>query len=106
MISLSVTDEIPREELESILHQGALLRLPFLEGKLNQATARVKDFEEKHNITLPKLKQQGLPANAGYELHEDFIEWEYWVDARETLRSTILKVRQLLRSREGELRAS
>ena len=106
MISLSVTSEIPSEELESILHQGALLRLPFLEGKLNQATARVRDFEEKHHITLSKLKQQGLPANANYELHEDFIEWEYWADTRETLHSTILKVRQLLRSTEGELRAS
>lgn len=82
MSSLSVTSEIPPEELESILHQGALLRLPFLEGKLNQATARITDFEKKYHITLSKLKQQGLPANADYEFHEDFIEWEYWVETR------------------------
>ena len=85
MISLSATTEIPSEELASILHQGALLRLPFLEGKLNQAAARVRDFEEKHKITLPILRQQGLPADAGYELHEDFIEWEYWADAEDVM---------------------
>ena len=106
MISLPPTTEIPADELASILRQGALLRLPFLEGKLNQAAGRVRDFEAKHNITLSKLKQQGLPANAGYELHEDFIEWEYWSETRETLESTVLKVRQLLRSTEDELRAA
>lgn len=106
MIPPSVTIAIPAEELASILHQGALLRLPFLEGKLNQAAARVRDFEMKYSTTLSSLKQQGLPADAGYELHEDFIEWEYWSDTRETLESTVAQVRQLLQSTENKLRVS
>jgi hypothetical protein len=106
MIPLSVTTAIPAEELVSILHQGALLRLPFLEGKLNQAAARVSDFEAKYATSLPCLKQQGLPANAGYELHEDFIEWEYWSDTRAALELTVTQVRQLLHATESKLGVS
>jgi hypothetical protein len=72
--------ELPEEELASILRQGVVLRLPFLEGRLIKAEKEVKRFQEKYRTTLDDLKSQGLPEDANFETHEDFIEWEYWDD--------------------------
>ena len=66
--------ELPVEELASILRQGAILRLPYLEGRLFQAREQVRRFEDKYGTTLDVLSSQGLPDDADYEMHEDFIE--------------------------------
>lgn len=29
------------------------------------------------------MERDGLPDDAGYEMHEDFIFWEYWNDVAE-----------------------
>jgi len=71
---------IPQKELTSILKQGVILRLPYLESRLAQAQAKIKILEQKYHTKLVTLKNNGLPENAGYEMHEDFIEWEYWDD--------------------------
>lgn len=77
--------DIPPSELASILRQGAILRLPYLEARLLQARRQVEQFQEKYATTLERIEAEGLPDDAGYEMHEDFIEWEYWDQiARET----------------------
>jgi hypothetical protein len=80
--TVSVMDiaELPSQEMLSILRQGSILRLPHLEGRLRQAQERVAAFEETYKITLDELLAQGLPDDANYQMHEDFIEWEYWQD--------------------------
>jgi len=88
--------ELPTEELTSILRQGAILRLPYLEGRLLQASEQVKLFEEKYSITLDDLKSQGLPEDADYEMHEDFIEWEYWDDVLRETGMTVRTIKALL----------
>ena len=101
MIEIVDMAALPAEELASILKQGAILRLPYLEGRLLQAREQVKRFEEKYRTTLDTLKSQGLPEAANYEMHEDFIEWEYWDDV---LRETEMSVRGIksLLERVGE----
>ncbi len=87
---------LPEEELTSIVRQGALLRLPYLEGRLQSAQTEAERFEEKYHTTLSHLKQQGLPNDANYEFHEDFIEWEYWTDQISRLQETTAQIRLLL----------
>ncbi len=93
--------ELPGEELASILRQGAMLRLPYLEGRLLQAREHVKCFGEKYRTTLDALKSQGLPEEADYELHEDFLEWEYWDDVLRETEMTVRSIRVLLEKVEG-----
>jgi hypothetical protein len=92
--------ELPAEELASILRQGAILRLPYLEGRLLQAREQVRRFEEKYGMTLDVLSSQGLPDDADYEMHEDFIEWEYWSDVLHKTGLTIRNVKTLLEKAE------
>jgi hypothetical protein len=88
--------ELPTEELTSILRQGATLRLPYLESRLLQAQEQVGHFEGKYNTTLEALGSQGLPDDAGYEMHEDFVEWEYWNDVLHKSELAVRNVKLLL----------
>lgn len=88
--------ELPDRELASIFRQGALLRLPYLESRMLQARERVRYFEEKYGTTLDVLAFQGLPDDADYEMHEDFIEWEYWSDVLRKAEATVENVRATL----------
>ncbi len=97
---LEITD-LPVEELTSILRQGAILRLPHLESRLLQAKEHVNRFEAEYGTTLETLRTRGLPDDADYNLHEDFIEWEYWDDVLEQTRVTVRKVKAIL-SKTGE----
>lgn len=103
MIEVVDMAELPGEELASILRQGAVLRLPYLEGRLLQAREEVKRFEEKYRTTLDALKSQGLPEDADYEVHEDFIEWEYWDDVLRETEMAVKGIKALLEKVEGAI---
>ena len=100
MVEVMGMAELPAEELASILRQGAILRLPYLEGRLFQAREQVRRFEEKYGMTLDALRSQGLPDDADYEMHEDFIEWEYWSDILHKTGITVRGVKALLERAE------
>ncbi len=38
----------------------------------------IRFFEEKYRMTLSELEEEGLPDNADYEMHEDYILWHHW----------------------------
>ncbi len=88
--------ELPVEELASILRQGAILRLPYLENRLLQAKEQVNRFEAEYGTTLDLLRTRGLPDDADYKLHEDFIEWEYWGDVLEQTGVTVRNVKAVI----------
>ena len=92
--------EIPNEELASIVKQGAILRLPYLEGRLHQARKQLKHFEQKHGTTLDNLRSQGLPEDADYAMHEDFIEWECSDDVLQVTETAVRSIKILLEKLE------
>lgn len=87
---------IPQKELTSILKQGVILRLPYLESRLAQAQENIKIFEQKYHAKLAAFKNNGLPENAGYEMHEDFIEWEYWDDVVNENKNTVDRLKKFI----------
>lgn len=103
MVKIIEMAEIPTEELVSILKQGAILRLPYLEGRLFQAREQVKRFEEKYKTAVDNLRSQGLPEDADYEMHEDFIEWEYWDDVLKETEMAVTSITALLEKVEGAI---
>ena len=101
MVKVIEQAEIPNHELSSILKQGAILRLPYLEGRLLQAREHLKRFEAQYGTTLEALRSQGLPENADYAMHEDFIEWEYYQDVLYETEMAVNRIKALLEKLEG-----
>ena len=93
---------LPREEQEEIFNIGATFRLLDLRKRLSHAQENVKRFETKYSMTLEELESKGLPEDAGYEMHEDYIEWHYWAKVREKTQNTLGVLMSF--SKEHELR--
>ena len=81
-----------------IIYHGALLRVSELNKRLFLAQSKVHGFESKYGTTLAQLEALGVPENASYEVHEDYILWQHWTAelqrANEELQSIELVVRQ------------
>ena len=88
--------ELPTPELIPILHQGAILRLPYLQSRLEEARTQVNAFQNKYATTFSNLHEHGLPDNASYEMHEDFIEWEYWTEVSQQTTAALKNVELIL----------
>lgn len=94
--------ELPAHEMLSILRQGSVLRLPHLEGRLRHAQEQVMQFEMTYGKKLEEFRSEGLPESADYQVHEDFIEWEYWHDVLAETEFTVRNVLKILTKAEEE----
>jgi hypothetical protein len=66
------------EEREAVISHGVALRLSHLKKRLFLAESKVRHFEEKYKTTLNELDARGLPEDAGYEMHENYVMWRHW----------------------------
>jgi hypothetical protein len=66
------------EEREAVISHGVALRLSHLKKRLFLAESKIRHFEEKYKITLGELEVRGLPDDADYEMHEDYVMWRHW----------------------------
>lgn len=66
------------EEQNAVLSHGAAIRLSNLKQRLFLAQSKVRHFEEKYQTVLVQLETDGLPEQADYEMHEDYIMWRHW----------------------------
>ncbi|MFH1635671.1 MAG: hypothetical protein ABIG63_16895 [Chloroflexota bacterium] len=71
------------EEKVNIISQGVVLRLSDLRKRLDMAENRVRQLEEKYGVSLASLEADGLPNDADFEMHEDYILWHHWVEVIE-----------------------
>lgn len=69
---------LPLEDRAEILSVGAAFRRLSLEKRLARAQGKVRAFEARYRITLDQLEAEGLPDDADYTMHEDYVEWHYW----------------------------
>ena len=69
---------LPRAERETIIRHGVALRVADLKKRLFLAESKVRSFAERYQTTLEQLEAVGLPDDAGYEMHEDYIMWHHW----------------------------
>jgi hypothetical protein len=93
---------LPREDQEEIFNISTAFRLLDLQKRLAQAQENVKKFEAKYDTTLDVLESEGLPQDAGYEMHEDYIEWHYWERVREKTQNTLDVLTSVSKEHEGE----
>jgi len=73
-----VFSSLPQKEREIIIRHGVALRLSDLRKRLFLAESKMRHFEKKYKNTLNQLDLVGLPDEAGYEMHEDYIMWHHW----------------------------
>lgn len=74
---------LPEEEQTEIFQIGAAFRSLDLQKRLAHAQENVRRFETRYGMTLEELEREGLPEDASPEMHEDYVEWHYWVRVRE-----------------------
>jgi len=71
---------LPPLEREAIISHGAAIRLSSLKQRLFLAQSKARSFEEKYQTTLDALNDGGLPDQADYEMHEDYLMWMHWAE--------------------------
>ncbi len=80
---------LPPEDQEEIFQVGATFRRIDLEKQIARAQERLRQLETKYGITLEELERQGLPDDADYEMHEDYVEWHYWATLLKKAQQTL-----------------
>ena len=88
--------QLSTEEWQHIVHLGTERRIQELEDKLQEALQQINRFEIKYGAAFSELQHKGLPANAGLEAHEDYVEWSSWEGYRADLEEQLTKLRFLL----------
>lgn len=86
---------LPRAEREAIISYGAALRLSDLRKRQFLAQNKVQAFETKYHITLAQLEAGGLPDDADFEMHEDYIMWRHWQEVLEAVSQDIAAVERV-----------
>ena len=72
--------ELTPEDKVSVIRYGMyLLRLELQQHRV-LAEGKVRHYEATYHTTLAALNAEGLPDDAGYEMHEDVIMWQHWHD--------------------------
>jgi hypothetical protein len=66
------------EDRAEIFSVGAAFHRLNLAKKLERSEHKVGEFEARYHTTLAQLETEGLPDDADYAMHEDYVEWRYW----------------------------
>ncbi len=85
---------MPAEKVSVISH-GVALRLSDLQKRRFLAESKVRHFEEKHHTTLERLDAEGLPDDADYEMHEDYVMWHHWAEVLEETEERIASLQKI-----------
>jgi hypothetical protein len=86
---------LPPEERDAIISHGVALRLSNLRKRLFLAESKVRHFEEKYKVTLAQLDADGLPDDADYEMHEDYIMWHHWAAVADKTKKDIASLEEI-----------
>ena len=87
---------LPGEEREAIISLGATLRLSYLKKRLFLAENKVLYFQEHYGITLDQLEAKGLPDDADYCMHEDYIMWHHWAGVVDKIKTDIAALEEIV----------
>jgi hypothetical protein len=89
---------LPEEDRKAVLSVGVAFRRVDVEKRLARAQSILQDFQAKYNTTLEQLESEGLPDDADYKMHEDYIEWYHWARVAEKARKTLETLHALAES--------
>lgn len=96
-------NSLPTDEKSSVLTHGMAFYISSLKKRLFLAEAKIKAFENKYQTTIEKVDSKGLPDDANYEMHEDYVMWHHWNDTCRKLKN---RIKDLHRAGDIELSLS
>ncbi|CAN2040175.1 conserved hypothetical protein [Candidatus Magnetomoraceae bacterium gMMP-15] len=80
---------LPPEEKTAVISHGVAVRFSELNKRLFLALGKIRFFEEKYGMKLSELDEKGLPDNADYEMHEEYIMWHHWSEVAKKVEKQI-----------------
>lgn len=86
---------LPSEARETIICHGVALRVAELKKRLFLAESKVRHFEEQYRTTLDQLEATGLPDDASYEMHEEYILCHHWTAVARKVTQEIVSLQNL-----------
>ncbi len=87
--------KLPAQEWERIIQLGMDGHIKELESELARTIKNIQMLEVKYKMTFARLEEVGLPDNAGWKEHEDYVEWSSWEGYRTELNDKLDKLRAL-----------
>jgi hypothetical protein len=69
---------LSQKEKIAVISHGVAVRFSELNKRLFLAQSKVSHFEKKYDLKLTELEEKGLPDNADFEMHEEYIMWHHW----------------------------
>jgi hypothetical protein len=91
----NVFGTLPADEKRTIISHGAAIYLSDLKKRLFLAQAKINHFEKQYGLSLTRLEEKGLPINADFQMHEDYVMWNHWTDTYEKLKKRIALLEKL-----------
>jgi hypothetical protein len=88
-------ETLPPESKAAIIVHGVALYQSVLKKRFVLAKAKIQQFEAKYQVSLSQLENDGLPEDANYEMHEDYIMWHHWNDTVEKTNEQILDLEKI-----------
>ena len=82
-------DSLEPDEKKAIITHGMTFYISSLKKRLFLANAKMREFEEKYNTSLAEMDLKGLPDDANFEIHEDYVMWHHWTDLGNRLQKKI-----------------
>lgn len=86
---------LPPEEKTAVITHGVAIRFSELQKRLFLAQSKIRFFEEKYQTMLSDIETKGLPDDADYEMHEDYVMWNHWTDALEKVKRQISVLKEI-----------
>ena len=80
---------LPNAEKMSVITHGAALLLSEWKKRLFLAESKIRHFEDKYHSSLAYIEEKGLPDDADFEMHEEYIMWHHWTDAASKARKRV-----------------
>jgi hypothetical protein len=87
--------KLPIQDWDRILQLGADSRTRELQDELNRAEQAIAEFEKRFGMSIANLEKTGLPANANFETHDAYIEWQSWELRRTDLQKRLTTLHTL-----------
>lgn len=87
---------LPSEDKTAVISHGAAIRFSELNKRHFLAGEKIRFFEEKYAVKISEIEENGLPDDAGYEMHEDYIMCSHWSDVMEKTEKQMEALRPLL----------
>ncbi len=93
---VQIFSTLSEAEKLAIIRNGSAFYLATLKKRRFLARAKIREFEEKYQTSLNELDLEGLPDDADFQIHEDYILWHHWVDQKQTLDKKITQITPII----------